>query len=68
MGKVTWSVDCPEAGFRRSGETPIEDRGYVRRLAEDLDRAVELYELRIENITLIKKNLELEEEIKRLKS
>lgn len=48
MGKAKFSVNCPEMGFSRSAEIPIDARGYVHRLAEDLDRALEFYEQRIE--------------------
>lgn len=47
-----FEIVCEAIGFRRSHEIPIDARGYVHQLAEDLDRAIELYELRVENHNL----------------
>lgn len=48
MGKAKFEVSCPEIGFSRSVEIPLDARGYVHQLADDLARAIEFYEIRIE--------------------
>jgi hypothetical protein len=44
-----FTVNCPEMGFSRSVHVPIDARGFAHQLADDLAKAIELYELRIEN-------------------
>lgn len=49
MGKAIFKVECEEMGLSRSWEIPIHGRGYVRELVENLEKAMEFYELRAEN-------------------
>lgn len=51
MGKLEIKIDASEVAFMRSTEMPLEP-GWIRELSDDLNRAVELYELRHENAKL----------------
>lgn len=62
-GKASFTIDCPQAGFRRHVEIPIDARGYVRQLASDFDRAIELFELRQEVATLREQVQEMEKRL-----
>ncbi len=44
-----FEIKCDEIGFSRMHMIPIDSRGYVHQLAEDLEKALELYSLRVEN-------------------
>ena len=44
-----FEIRCDEIGFSRMHMVPIDARGYVHQLAEDLERALEFYALRVEN-------------------
>jgi hypothetical protein len=56
-----FEVDCEVTGFSRSHEMPLEGRGYVRELADNLDRAMDFYSLRIENRKLKEMQLKIKE-------
>lgn len=45
--KITFSIICDKAGFRRSVEVPITEPGFIRQLSEDFDVILASYELRI---------------------
>ena len=47
--RAKFEVDCREIGFSRSEEIPIDNREYCHQLADDLARAMDYYELRVEN-------------------
>lgn len=44
-----FEVKCDLIGFSVMHEIPIDCRGYVHKLAEDLERAFLFYKLQIEN-------------------
>lgn len=44
-----FEIKCDAIGFSRKHSIPLDYRGYVHQLAEDLDKALELYSLRVEN-------------------
>jgi len=43
MGNAKFTVTCPEMAFSQSHEIPIDARGYVRSLAEELEKAMDRY-------------------------
>lgn len=57
MGKAVFQVTCPEIGFTRGGEIPIDARGYAHKLAEDLAEAMDIYQIRVE-LHLVKQALQ----------
>ena len=49
MNKAKFTVTCEEAMFSRSMEIPVDARGHVHALAEDLAKSMDFYRLKIEN-------------------
>lgn len=47
-----FEIRCDEIEFSRMHSIPPDCRGYVHQRAEDLDKALELYSLRVENHNL----------------
>ena len=48
MGKANFKVGCPEMSFSRFHEIPLDSRGYVHSLAEDLDKVLNSYQDKID--------------------
>lgn len=51
--RASFTVNCERIAFSRSVSIPLDARGYVHSLSDDLARAIEYYELRITNHELI---------------
>lgn len=49
MGKAKFFITCEQIGFSRSMEIPIDTRGHVHDLSDDLAKAMDFYRLKIEN-------------------
>lgn len=49
QNKIAISINAPDCGFTRALEVPITQRGHLRDLYEDLEKAIELYLLRLEH-------------------
>lgn len=48
MGKAKFTVTCPEMAFSQSHEIPLDARGYVHSLAEELSKAFDRYKDKVE--------------------
>jgi len=77
MGKANFKVECPDMGFSRFHEIPIDSRGYVHALAEDLDKVLIFYQDKIDlhkirtllnAMEIIARNISVDNDLEELKS